>query len=146
MLSPLVENAVHLKIAFRSHRIRPCRERLFLNQSPPDVLYDVHLFALVAVNGAALFQYGYAEHEFLSLTLPQLTVPSTESRLKLARPRTPDSIGGSRVACTHRRKDGTFFDVEMVSRLIQWDSAGWGWRSPSISQLKSVPDAAFSED
>jgi PAS domain S-box-containing protein len=96
---------------------------VFFQKNPlPTFLYDLHSFALVAVNEAALCQYGYSEQELLALTLAQLAVPSTEGHVELVRPRTPESIGGTRITCTHRRKDGTLFDVELVFRLIQWDS------------------------
>lgn len=92
----------------------------------PTFLYELRSFALVAVNEAALFQYGYSEEELLSLTLPMLAAPSVEGQVELERPRTSEHIGGSRVTLTHQRKDGTLFDVELVSRLIQWDSRWLG--------------------
>jgi PAS domain S-box-containing protein len=100
---------------------------VFFQHNPlPTFLYDLPTFALVAVNEAALLQYGYSERELLSFTLPQLAVPAPEGQIELARPRTPESIGGTRFTCTHRRNDGTLFDVELVSRLIQWNSRWLG--------------------
>ena len=98
----------------------------FQNHPLPTFLYDLHSFALLAVNEAAIFQYGYSEHEFLSFTLAQLAVPAKEAHVERVRPRLPESIGGTRYTCTHRRKDGTLFDAEVVSRLIQCDSRWLG--------------------
>ena len=119
----------------------------FQNHPLPTFLYDLHSFALLAVNEAAIFQYGYSEHEFLSFTLAQLAVPAKEAHVERVRPRLPESIGGTRYTCTHRRKDGTLFDAEVVSRLIQCDSR-WleDLPSQSISQQRPVQDEAFSRE
>lgn len=86
----------------------------------PTFLYDLRSFGLYAVNEAALYQYGYTEHEFLSLTLLHLAVHSHQEPLTSPSPETPDMPGGTRFRATHRRKDGTFFDAEVVSHLIRW--------------------------
>ena len=46
----------------------------------PTVLYDLRSFALYTANEAALYQYGYTEQEFLSLTLPHLAIHSHQER------------------------------------------------------------------
>lgn len=86
----------------------------------PTFLYDLRSFALHAANEAALYQYGYTEQEFLSLTLPQLAVRPQQQPPPSLSIETPDIPGGTRFRATHRRKDGTLFDVEIVSHLIRW--------------------------
>lgn len=98
----------------------------FQHHPLPTFLYDLHSFAILVVNEAALYQYGYSEHEFLSFTLAQLAVPASEAHVRAVPRRRLESIGGARYTCTHRRKDGTLFDAEVVSRLIQWDSRWLG--------------------
>ena len=86
----------------------------------PTFLYDLRSFALHAANEAALYQYGYTEQEFLSLTLPQLAVHPQQQPPPSLSIETPDIPGGTRFRARHRRKDGTLFDVEIVSHLIRW--------------------------
>src|SRR6266550_801545 len=99
------------------------RYRLLFDHNPvPMWLYDRQSLRFLAVNQAAVQDYGYSEDEFLAMTIrdirPTEDVPLLEERLQSA---TSDEAEWWR----HRRKDGEVFDVEVLShglRLGQTDA------------------------
>jgi PAS domain S-box-containing protein len=85
---------------------------LFENNPYPMWVYDRATLAILAVNDAAVYFYGYSRPEFLTLTIkdlrPEAEVPELlrvvqEERPNFAAPR----------QWRHRKKDGTLFDVEV---------------------------------
>lgn len=103
---------------------------LFFERHPvPLWVYDVRTLRFVAVNDAAVAQYGYTREEFLAMTLedirPADDVPALRERLaqSLARPPgAPDPAGEWR----HRRKDGTLLTVEITA--FNFEQAGRPFR------------------
>ncbi|MBL9134244.1 MAG: PAS domain S-box protein [Verrucomicrobiales bacterium] len=91
---------------------------LFKNSPLPAWLFDGKTLRFLAVNDAALRNYGYTEEEFLSLTAPCLCgkgkaeLPSAEC---LSRPMERMQSTPGR----HRRKDGTIIDVEVSADAIE---------------------------
>jgi len=75
--------------------------RLLFEKNPnPMWVFAQDTLAFVAVNEAAMKQYGYSREEFLALTIK--TMPSEAGVRK------------------HCRKDGTFLDVEVITNPIQF--------------------------
>ena len=72
----------------------------------------------LAVNQAALNDYGYAEREFLSMTLADLHAGPGLAALPVY---LDDSLPKLHGPYQHRRKDGSLFPVEVVARPIQFD-------------------------
>jgi PAS domain S-box-containing protein len=85
-----------------------CR-RVFEENSHP--MWVVESLAVVAVNRAALLHYGYSRDEFLALTVDDLDVSEKSGEGEGEGDHAP---AGSR----HRRKDGSFIDVEVTSFAV----------------------------
>lgn len=88
-------------------------EQLFRRNPLPAIVYDATSLEILAVNEAAVEEYGYAEAEFLRLTLPVLhPAEDTEKLLgHLARVKSYSYTGHWR----HRRKDGSPAEMEIIS-------------------------------
>ena len=72
----------------------------------------------LAVNQAALNDYGYAESEFLAMTSADLHVrPGIDALPAFANDALPKLQGRDE----HRRKDGSLFSVEVLAQPIQFD-------------------------
>jgi PAS domain S-box-containing protein len=85
----------------------------------PMWLRDPETLDFVAVNDAAIRQYGYSREEFLSMTVRDILAPEelasiAEFRWDRMQAIEPWNAGVRR----HRRKDGTFFWVEVTGRDV----------------------------
>ena len=106
-----------------AHRLAAseARYRLLFDASPrPLWVADVATLGILAVNEAALQQYGYAGDEFLALTLHDLRPTEDAVGFEAHLSEMPPGLGPSNV-WRHRRKDGTEFDVEVTSHPLTWD-------------------------
>ena len=72
---------------------------------------------VLAVNPAAVQAYGYAQREFLSMTLADFQVNTKAYGLLDGSTRTFEKLHGP---AEHRRQDGSLFAVEMVAQPIQY--------------------------
>jgi len=93
------------------------RYRLLFDGNPlPMMVYDLDSTRLVAVNEAAVAQYGYSREELLRMTVAELAVPGdphyAEFLAGLGQPRPPVVHVGLR---QQRRRDGSRIDVDMTS-------------------------------
>jgi len=93
---------------------------LFESNPQPMWVYDVKTLAFLAVNDAALRQYGYERDEFLRLTIKHIR-PTEEVPAVLRAIAETGSGAAWAGAWRHRRKNGTVFDVEVASQPIIWD-------------------------
>ena len=90
------------------------RYRMLFDSNPiPMWVYDFETLRFVAVNNAALRNYGYTREEFLDLRItdvrPQEEVPAVLDLL----PKLPPTVGPSMFR--HMKKDGTIIDVDVSS-------------------------------
>src|SRR6266540_4005226 len=95
--------------------------RVLFEKNPyPVWIYDAETLRILAVNDAGMRKYGYAQEEFLSLTLADLHVVEDVPRLleQISSPHPGPAPAG---VWRHRQKDGTIIDVEMVSQQIPVD-------------------------
>ncbi|HET8715814.1 MAG TPA: PAS domain S-box protein [Holophagaceae bacterium] len=92
--------------------------RLLFRDNPfPMWVYEPETLRFLAVNQAALRQYGYGEQAFLKMTLKELLVDADRAQGLLARPaRGSNGPSPSR----HRRQDGSEVSVEVTSDDIQF--------------------------
>ena len=94
------------------------RYRLLFESSPfPMWVYDLETLRFLAVNDAALYRYGYARAEFLTMTIKDIRPPEDVPALldNVARGgKGLDEAGAWR----HRLKDGTIIDVEISSHPL----------------------------
>jgi diguanylate cyclase (GGDEF)-like protein/PAS domain S-box-containing protein len=95
------------------------RYRLLFDASPrPLWVYDVATRAMLAVNDAALRQYGYSRDEFLALAPGDLHADGAPPGADAP---APAGDGAPPDVSRHRRRDGAAFDVEAASHPIDWD-------------------------
>jgi PAS domain S-box-containing protein len=97
------------------------RYRLLFDRNPaPMWVFDEETLRFLAVNEAALLQYGYSKDEFLSMTLEDIRPPEDIERLrKNARPAEP-ALRQSR-GWRHRRKDGSLIRVDIVAHGVEFE-------------------------
>lgn len=93
------------------------RYRLLFDSNPlPMWVYDRDTLKFLAVNEAAISHYGYPRDEFLSMTIKDIRSPGDVETLLT----TLSNEDGFTSAGTwlHRKKDGSFFDVEIISHPL----------------------------
>jgi PAS domain S-box-containing protein len=73
---------------------------------------------IVAVNRAALIHYGYSRDEFLALTIGDLVVTDATDEPVAVRPPATQVTEHPEALSKHRRKDGSFVDVEVTSLAV----------------------------
>jgi two-component system cell cycle sensor histidine kinase/response regulator CckA len=93
--------------------------RLLFDSNPhPMWVFDAETLAFLAVNDAAVRQYGYSPGEFRGMTVndirPPEEIPTPSEHLKDLLRIPPGSPGGWR----HRTKDGSIIEVEVSSNPI----------------------------
>jgi PAS domain S-box-containing protein len=97
------------------------RYRLLFVRNPQAMwVFDLETLRFLAVNAAALRDYGYSEEEFLGLTIEDIRPPQDVARLTGAVATLSDSPRMQKV-WRHQRKDGTIIDVEISSEAIVFD-------------------------
>ncbi len=82
-------------------------------------IFDFETLAFLAVNDAAVYQYGFTREEFLRMSIKDVRPVEEISRLLTD---IREGHKGHDVAgiWKHRKKDGTVFDVEIVSHDLIW--------------------------
>jgi PAS domain S-box-containing protein len=116
------------EIARRDQLDKPLREseaqyRLVFTENPqPMWIFDVCSSRFLAVNNAALRQYGFTPEEFSALTVRDL-LPGTAVGKFLQFVAESCSGSGTRGRWQHYRKDGTPLDVEISATDITYDGA-----------------------
>ncbi|MEW6729758.1 MAG: response regulator [Acidobacteriota bacterium] len=85
---------------------------VFENTPCPVFIYNVNSFAFLAVNQAAVKQYGYSQEEFLSMTIKDLSLPDEIPSLLNAHDNGKISCSQTSVY-QHRRKDASIILVEI---------------------------------
>jgi two-component system sensor kinase FixL len=93
--------------------------RVFFEKSPlPMWVLDLETLRFLDVNEAALRMYGFSRAEFLRLTIEDIRPPEDAPRLRetLQSLKPTDRLFGF---WRHRKKDGTVFDVEVLSTEVR---------------------------
>jgi PAS domain S-box-containing protein len=104
-------------------RLQAEQYRLLFETNPsPMWVFDMQTLRILAVNAAAIAQYGYAREEFLDLTPNDLHRNEDDSVLfkAVTIPDSPVRFAGQ---FTHFRKDGSGLLVEIYSNFITWEDA-----------------------
>ena len=92
-------------------------DSLFEQHPLPSWVYDVATLRFLAVNAAAIEQYGYSRDEFLSMTIADIR-PATEVSTLLSNIAVHMENRQDSSMWRHRRKDGVIVFVRIVSRAI----------------------------
>lgn len=95
------------------------RYRLLFDQNPlPMWVYEMGTLRILAVNDAAVRQYGYTREEFLRTSMKGLLPADDETQLLQALESATDEIKNL-TESRHRRKDGSVFPVEVSARPLE---------------------------
>jgi PAS domain S-box-containing protein len=92
--------------------------RLFENNPHPTWVFDRETLRFLAVNSAAVRNYGYSQEEFLARTIKDIR--PTEDIPKVLENITQEDGKSSAGVWQHRRKDGTIIDVEITSYSLNF--------------------------
>jgi PAS domain S-box-containing protein/putative nucleotidyltransferase with HDIG domain len=101
-------------------RASAARYQLLFEHSPlPMWVYDVESLRFVAVNDAAVADYGYGREEFLAMTIREIRPPDELQNLhvNLAASSQARQRSGP---WKHLRKDGTLREVEILSHEVEF--------------------------
>jgi PAS domain S-box-containing protein len=107
------------------HALRRSEEsyrQLFERHPGPMWLWDPATLRFLAVNEAAVENYGYTAEEFRSMTILDLVVDDEREALR----ELVDTVGPGRVAAglwRHRRKDGSIVDVQVSSSSLEFEGS-----------------------
>ncbi len=93
---------------------------LFANNPVPMWVYDPETLRFLAVNEAAVSQYGYSSDEFLAMSIEQIRPPEEIPKLRAALANIGTELLHSR-GWRHLRKNGTEIQTESLSNLIEFD-------------------------
>ena len=112
--TPQTLSDARLKLQAEQYRL------LFETNPSPMWVFDVKTLRILAVNRAAIAQYGYSHEEFLNLTIADLRPADDVSALvaALTSHKTPTHFSGE---FRHRRKDGSFILAQIYSGPIVWE-------------------------
>ncbi|HEY8086727.1 MAG TPA: PAS domain S-box protein, partial [Polyangiaceae bacterium] len=102
--------------AQRELRASEERYRLMFDNSPlPKWMYDKETLAFLAVNDAAVREYGYPREEFLEMTILDIRPPGDARDVRNA----ARTAGAPRSGLwKHRRKNGETFEAEVTSHTV----------------------------
>ncbi|MDP2331912.1 MAG: PAS domain S-box protein [Reyranella sp.] len=95
---------------------------LFDANAYPMVVIDHETRDILAVNDAAVAQYGWSREEALTMTSNDFYPPEDMPRVKAQRAQDRSDVGTQTIpGLRHRTKDGTIIDVEVKARQIELD-------------------------
>jgi len=93
--------------------------QMFMDNPVPMMIFDTQTMGFLAVNNAAVDQYGYSRKQFLAFSVLDIRPPEEiEAAAKRIDERKPglDRIG----VWKHRKKDGTVIDVEITAHDMEF--------------------------
>jgi PAS domain S-box-containing protein len=91
--------------------------RLFAENPAPMYIFDQESYGFLAVNNAALYQYGYSEEEFMQLTALAIR-PAADQVGFLSVVRKPSNQYQAFGIWRHQRKNGSVFHVQVYAHSI----------------------------
>jgi PAS domain S-box-containing protein len=116
------------------------RYHLLFDANPyPMIVVDRETRRLVAVNNAAVLDYGWSREEALALNADDLYLPEDLPAV-LARRKTGELNTSRGFPCRLRKRDGTILDVELTQRPIEFDG-----RSALLATAHDVSERARTE-
>jgi PAS domain S-box-containing protein len=115
--------------------------RLLFERNPqPMWVYDVETLVFLAVDLAAIAQYGYSRNEFLVMTIRDICVAQDIPALLDSIARQCEGLEKSS-KCKHYKKDGSVIDVEITSSDMDWSG-----RSARLLSATDITDRRRTEE
>ncbi len=109
------------KLEAERNRLGEQRYRLLFDENPqPMWVYDVETLRFLAVNAAAVRNYGYTHQEFMGMTILDIRDPKEEAAVKAAVRESIPLKEHHAGIWKHRRKDGSKFHTEVVSSAMEF--------------------------
>ncbi len=106
------------KLAEQTLQESESRYRLLFEGNPyPIWVYDADTLEFLAVNEAAIRQYGYSRDEFFELTIKDIR-PAEDVPILMEDLARTGATGEVVLAARHQKKDGTILDVEVAAQSI----------------------------
>jgi len=93
--------------------------QLFESNPQPMWVYDLESLAFLAVNDAAVRNYGYSQEEFLRMTIADIRPAEDVDRLLVNIAAVTEGIDEAGL-WRHRKKDGTLIEVEITSHTLEF--------------------------
>jgi two-component system, cell cycle sensor histidine kinase and response regulator CckA len=116
----LRREATERKLAEDALRDSEERYRLLFDSNPlPLWVYDVETLSFLAVNNAAIRNYGYSGEEFLTMTIADIR-PAQDVPALLGRVAELGQTSNNTGKWRHRKKDGSVIEVEIVSHTLDF--------------------------
>jgi len=138
LFAAIIRDVTQRRDAEQALRDSEARYRLLFDGNPtPLLLYDPATLRFLAVNDAAIRQYGFSREEFQRITVTELRPPE-DVPLLMDQLASPGEDGMRRGRFRHRRKDGTVFEVDIVSHPM--DVGG------SVARLAIATDVSERAD
>jgi two-component system, cell cycle sensor histidine kinase and response regulator CckA len=94
--------------------------QLFESNPHPMWVYDIGNLRFLAVNDAAVQQYGYTREQFLAMTIRDIRPPQDQKALDENLARAPEALEQSS-SWRHLKKDGSVIEVDVTSHDIVFD-------------------------
>ena len=130
--------ATHEDVTEAKHREESFR--LLFDSNPVAMwVFDRETLRFLAVNDAAVAQYGYSREQFLTMTVPDLSTTKDEIFESFLRA-LPETQNGEQVR-QHQIADGTNIHVEVYSRTLKY-----GNRDARLVAIHDITDRKLAED
>lgn len=101
------------------HRSQNAYNQLFDSNPNPMWIYDLETLSFLAVNHAAVYQYGYSQHEFLSMTIKDIRPEEDVDALIENISAVTEGLDSAGI-WQHVRKDGSSIYVEITSHALSF--------------------------
>ena len=105
---------------YKKDRLRENYMRIFDSSPIPMWLFDIATLQFLAVNDAAVIQYGYSKNEFLELTIQMLRPEKHHEEICDLVSSNKDQITFNKKKVIHLTKDGETLFVNIESRLLTY--------------------------
>ena len=114
--------------------------RLLFDNNPVAMwVFDRETLRFLAVNDAAVAQYGYSREQFLTMTVPDIRAAQDDDSASFLRA-LPEAQNGEYVG-QHQRADGTKIHVAVYSRLLNYEN-----REARLVAIHDITDRKLAED
>jgi PAS domain S-box-containing protein len=135
-----IKALLRMREAEQAHRESEERyQLLFEGSSLPTWIYDLETLEFLAVNQAAVAQYGYSREEFSAMTIrdmqPVEDVPVLDEFIS----RIPEAVPNA-AEWRHKKKDGTIIHVEVI-----WHEVIYRGRRAALVLANDITDRKRSE-